>query len=153
MIAFRPSRHKVYLDMAYILSKRGTCARRQVGCILADQDGFILSMGYNGPAAGRPHCSEGFPCPGAKAPSGENLDACQALHAEQNAILRLPDPRKVEIAYVTVSPCISCVKLLLGTSCQEIIFSKLYPHKDAETWWTDAGRRWTHHSDLLSKVS
>lgn len=140
----RPTRDSIYLEMAFVLAKRGTCARRQVGCILVDADGFRLSDGYNGVAIGRPHCSEGFPCPGVGARSGERLDSCQALHAEQNAILRLPDPRKVYTAYVTVSPCISCVKLLLGTNCERIVFGELYPHNDAKTWWEDAGRQWIH---------
>jgi dCMP deaminase len=140
----RPSRDLVYLRMAHNIATRGTCARRQVGCILVDEDGFVLSMGYNGVAAGRPHCSEGNPCPGAFAPSGELLDACQALHAEQNAILRLPDPRKVHTAYCTVSPCISCVKLLLGTAARRIVFSDLYPHTASREWWEAAGRDWVH---------
>lgn len=138
----RRSRDSIYLEMAHTLAKRGTCVRRQVGCILVDADGFVLSMGYNGVAAGRPHCSQGHPCPGAHARSGERLDACQALHAEQNAILRLPDPRKVDTAYVTVSPCISCVKLLLGTSCKRVVFSEEYPHTEARTWWEESGRDW-----------
>lgn len=141
----RPGRDEVYLEMAASFAKRGTCMRRQVACILVDADGYFLSMGYNGPAAGRPHCSEGYPCPGAEAPSGTNLDACQALHAEQNAILRLPDPRRVHTAYCTASPCISCVKLFLGTSCERIAFLEEYPHPAAKQWWIEAGRSWGHH--------
>lgn len=140
----RRSRDSVYLEVARSIALRGTCVRRQVGCVLVDKDGFILSTGYNGVAAGREHCSQGFPCPGANAPSGERLDACQAIHAEQNAILRLPDPRKVHTVYCTVSPCISCIKLLLGTSARRIVFGDVYPHPDARIWWTEAGREWVH---------
>jgi len=140
----RISRDMMYLRMAEILALRGTCFRRQVGCILVDVDGFILSTGYNGVAAGRPHCNQGHECKGAHAPSGQNLDECQAIHAEQNAVLRLPDPRRVYTAYCTVSPCISCVKLLLGTSCERVVFRENYPHAQVATWWREAGREWTH---------
>jgi dCMP deaminase len=164
----RPSRDQVNLEVARLIAKRSTCFRRQVGCVLTDEEGFILSTGYNGVAAGRPHCNElqlvpipedarAFPdrktipeftmpfrCEGANAPSGQNLDACQALHAEQNAILRLSDHRRVHTAYVTASPCISCVKLLLGTRCQRIVFGEEYPHATARTWWEEAGREWIH---------
>jgi dCMP deaminase len=149
----RPSRDQVYIDIAAVIARRSTCFRRSVGCVLVDVDGFILSTGYNGVAAGRPHCNlilddncKGYPnaCEGAMSPSGQNLDACQAIHAEQNAIIRLPDPRRVHTAYCTASPCISCVKLLLGTYCLRIVFLQEYPHPTAKDWWLAAKREWIH---------
>lgn len=136
----RPSRDETYLQMAELIAKRGTCLRRQVGCVLVDLRGRVLSMGYNGVAAGRSHCNEGCPCPGARHPSGQGLDDCEAIHAEQNAIVLLHDPWAVHTAYVTVSPCLSCIKLLLGTSCQRIICREFYPHAKALQWWHEAGR-------------
>lgn len=137
----RPSRDQVYLQIAETIAQRGTCPRRQVGCLLVDSRGRILSTGYNGVAAGRPHCCEGSPCEGANAVSGQGLDKCEAIHAEQNAILLLSDPWSVDTAYVTVSPCIPCMKLLLGTSCQRIVCRELYPHTKALAWWEEAGRK------------
>jgi dCMP deaminase len=126
--------------MAELVATRGTCARRQVGCVLVDAHGRVLATGYNGVAAGRSHCNEGHPCPGARATPGTGLDDCEAIHAEQNAILLLRDPWTVETAYVTVSPCISCVKLLLGTSAKRLVVRQLYPHPKAVEWWKEAGR-------------
>lgn len=156
----RSSRDQVYIDVASVIAKRSTCFRRSVGCVLTDSEGVILSTGYNGVAAGRPHCNEEVfieedeniyvfesfvhKCPGANAPSGQNLDACQAIHAEQNAIIRLPDHRRVHTCYCTASPCISCVKLLLGTQCQRIVFLEEYPHPTAKEWWLADNREWTH---------
>jgi dCMP deaminase len=158
----RPSRDQIYIDVASVIARRSTCFRRSVGCVLVDKEGVILSTGYNGVATGRPHCNEeveggyskewelqaikGYPnkCPGADSPSGANLDACQALHAEQNAIIRLPDPRRLYTAYCTSSPCISCIKLFLGTSCQRIVFLQEYPHPTAKEWWLASGREWLH---------
>jgi dCMP deaminase len=140
-IRLRLAKDEAYLQIAAVMAQRGTCIRRQVGCVLVDKEGFILATGYNGVAAGRRHCITN-PCPGAEASSGERLDECEAIHAEQNAILRLSDPRKVYSAYCTTSPCISCVKLLLGTSCQRIVFKELYAHPQSEIWWKEAGREW-----------
>lgn len=136
----RPTRDEMYLKMAELIATRGTCARRQVGCVLVDKRGRVLSMGYNGVAAGREHCRDGNPCPGAVYGSGQGLDECEAIHAEQNAIALLPDPWKLHTAYVTVSPCLSCIKLLLGTSCQRIVCREIYPHQKALEWWRDANR-------------
>jgi len=93
------------MGLAELTARRGTCLRRQVGCVLLNERGHVLSTGYNGVAAGVPHCNEvgrvspagpdyvpfpddpiGHPnaCPGAHAKSGTNLDGCHALHAEQN---------------------------------------------------------------------
>lgn len=136
----RPTRDELYLRMAELVATRGTCIRRQVGCVLVDDRGRVLATGYNGVAAGRAHCNEGNPCPGACAPSGEGLDACEAIHAEQNAILLLRDPWAVDTVYVTVSPCVSCIKLLLGTSARRIVTRQIYPHPQSLEWWSEAGR-------------
>jgi len=141
----RPTRDELYLQMAALIATRGTCARRQVGCVLVDARGRVLATGYNGVASGRLHCID-HPCPGAGFPSGEGLDRCQAIHAEQNAILLLADPWSVDTCYVTTMPCVSCIKLLLGTSCQRIVTSSRYAdsHFDAGTWWAEAGRQVTY---------
>lgn len=140
----RPTKEELYIRMAYLVAERSTCARRRVGCVLVDEQGIILATGYNGVAAGRPHCNEGHECKGATMPSGKGLDQCQALHAEQNAIIHLREPQNVHTAYVTDSPCISCIKLLLGTSCRRLVFSRRYPHPEAQDWWEKAGREWVH---------
>jgi dCMP deaminase len=108
----------------------------------------VLATGYNGVAAGLPHCNHedagSFPhaCSGAKAPSGTNLDGCQAIHAEQNALLQCKDIYQIHTAYVTASPCMTCVKLLLNTSCERIVYVEEYPHNEAGKLWTSAGRSW-----------
>lgn len=82
-------------------------------------------------------------CPGANAPSGQGLDACQAIHAEQNALLQCRDVYAIHTAYVTASPCITCCKLLLNTSCERIVFLTPYPHPEAKALWEGAGREWS----------
>lgn len=136
----RPTRDQIYLRMAELIAERSTCPRRSVGCVLVDAKGRVLSTGYNGVASGRPHCNEGQPCPGANCSPGEGLDKCEAIHAEQNAILLLADPWAVDTIYLTASPCLSCVKLLLGTSAKRIVCREVYPHPTAIDWWKRSGR-------------
>lgn len=153
-------------------AKRATCMRRQVGCVLMDKDGHILSTGYNGVAAGRPHCNEFIPfidesttgcnlkysqptkdeiiklnypnaCGGAISRSGTNLDACEAIHAEQNALLRCRDIREIHTAYISCSPCMTCAKLLSNTGCKRIVFGELYPNSsEVEIFWLSGGGEW-----------
>lgn len=87
----------------------------------------------------------GFPnaCEGAHARSGTNLDGCEAVHAEQNALLQCRDVYSIDVAYVTASPCMTCTKLLLNTSCREIIFLEEYPHSAAKELWESSGRAWS----------
>lgn len=139
----RPSVDVLYMSMAKIMAERSTCPRRKVGCILVDDKQRILSTGYNGVARGHPHCTD-EPCPGANLPSGTGLDKCEAIHAEQNAILLLSDPWAVHTAYVTTFPCISCIKLLLGTSCERIVYLEGYSHSEARKWWMFSGRASAH---------
>lgn len=83
-------------------------------------------------------------CPGANSPSGTNLDGCEAIHAEQNALLQCKDVHEIHTCAVTASPCITCVKLLLNTTCERIIFLEEYPHAAARELWERAGRSWEH---------
>lgn len=147
----RPSRDEWAMKLALLTAQRTTCCRRAVGCVLLNARGHVLATGYNGVAAGLPHCNEhdpffetGYPhaCSGANAPSGTNLDGCQAIHAEQNAMLQCKDVYSIHTCYVTASPCMTCIKLLLNTSCERIVFVEEYPHSAAKELWTGAGRAW-----------
>ena len=146
----RPSKDKTFLDIASTLAKLGTCIRKQVGCVIVDDLGQILSTGYNGVARGLPHCNEelittvlgedyhGEPyisgltrvnphkCAGASHDSGQGLDICEAIHAEQNALLQCVDVQKIHTVYVTTSPCRHCMKLIMNTSAKRVVFLSEY---------------------------
>jgi dCMP deaminase len=82
-------------------------------------------------------------CSGAHAPSGQGLDGCQAIHAEQNALLQCRDVYSIHTCYVTASPCVTCVKLLMNTGCRRIVFSEEYPHAESRRlWMTNPSREW-----------
>lgn len=137
----RPSRDQWAMRIVQDTATRGTCARRKVGCVLLDARGHVLATGYNGPASGQLHCIV-TPCAGAEMPSGTGLELCEAVHAEQNALLQCRDVYSIATCYVSVSPCVTCVKLLLNTSCRRIVFAGEYPHDKSRELWIGAGREW-----------
>lgn len=129
-----------FMEIAQVTAKRATCSRRQVGCVIVDRRGYILSTGYNGLPSGFPHCID-EPCEGASCASGTGLDLCQSIHAEQNAIARLREPFEAHSMYVTTAPCMSCTKLALATGIQEVVFKSDYP-TSGKALWGAAGRLW-----------
>lgn len=132
-----------WLQVAFTISQLATCSRRQVGCVLLDKRGRVIGTGYNGVAPDRPHCTE-HPCGGAHCASGTGLDLCEAIHAEQNALIQCKFPDDIHTVYCTDSPCIHCAKLLAGTGAQRIVFGRAYPHSNSEEYWTRQGRTWVH---------
>jgi len=115
-----------------------------VGCVLVDGLGRVRATGYNGPPRGFNHCTPEHPCGGAALLSGDGLELCEAVHAEQNALLQCPDVETIETCYVTTAPCVTCVKLLLNTSCRRILFLEDYPHSavSKNLWVVRGGREW-----------
>ena len=132
----RPSKDLYFARMAELVSTRATCMRRAVGCVLVNLRGHVLSTGYNGRPSGAPHCNHigdifdstkiPYACESAFAKSGDALNGCDAIHAEQNALLQCRDVYAIHTCYTTTSPCITCVKLLLNTSCTRIVYHTPY---------------------------
>jgi dCMP deaminase len=136
----RVSRDETMLGLARTIARRSTCPRREVGAVLVDVHGRVLSMGHNGVAMGEPHCSEGHPCGGETHAHGVGLAACHAAHAEMNALLFCSDVMRIDTLYVTASPCSLCVRYLLNTSCRQIVYGELYDDT-ALVRWERAGRQ------------
>lgn len=135
----RPNLDTVMLGIAMCLAHRATCSKLQVGCVLTDKHGRIIGSGYNGNARGMGHCIE-FPCAGANAPKGSDL--CEAVHAEQNALLNCRNPELIETCYTTHAPCLRCTKTLLNTGCISIIYHDDAFELPAKALWVAAGRHW-----------
>lgn len=151
----RPTVDEYFMDVARLVASRSTCVRRSVGCVLVNKRNHVLATGYNGVAASEDHCNDVavtrqgtirraiFPdaCEGADAKSGTDLDACNAIHAEQNAILQCRDAYSIDRAYVTAFPCLSCLKLLMNTSCHTIVYDQDYGDMAVTSrLWIAAGR-------------
>lgn len=77
-----------YLDLADVVSKRGTCLRRNYGAVIVKND-EVISTGYVGAPRGRQNCSDIGVCIRQKMniPRGERYELCRSVHAEANAII------------------------------------------------------------------
>lgn len=147
----RPDQHETWLLVANTIAARGTCKRRRVGCVLTDDQGYVLSTGFNGVGPDQPHCID-QPCAGSVYPTGQGLGECEAIHAEQNALITCADVRKVAFIYTTVAPCKHCTKMLLRTSAQSLYFIDDYEQSGRELW-ERAGRNWIKHTTAMLGVS
>lgn len=77
-----------YLDLAEVVSKRGTCLRRHYGAVIVKND-EVISTGYVGAPRGRKNCTDIGMCIRQKmgVPRGERYELCRSVHAEANAII------------------------------------------------------------------
>lgn len=146
----RPTKDLYFSELASVIAIRTTCIRRGVGCVVTNSKGHILGTGYNGVAAGLPHCNEGCPCTGHDLPPGQ--DKCEAVHAEVNAILQCPDVWDIDTVYVTLSPCIRCTKMLMNTSCKRIVFLNSHLGATGKELWEKTGRTWQHYANYTEDL-
>tara|TARA_Y100000034_G_C6854937_1_gene388364 strand:- start:772 stop:1218 length:447 start_codon:yes stop_codon:yes gene_type:complete len=124
IIDVRISKDEYFLKIAEVVSERGTCIRRQVGCVLVDSNDHIVATGYNGVPKNFPHCID-LPCEGAKYPSGEGLDKCEAIHAELNAFLQCRSDDSLTM-YTTTTPCIACAKVICNSLVKRVVSFSQY---------------------------
>jgi len=112
------------------VAERSTCLRAKVGAVIV-RDRSILATGYNGSPAGLPHCSEvGCLIYESRNPDGEIEQNCyRTIHAEINAITQAARNgaaiRDADI-YVTHTPCIHCMKVLINTGIRTVFYGQPY---------------------------
>ena len=84
----RRDKTNYYLDLADVVSKRGTCMRRRYGAVIVKND-EVISTGYVGAPRGRKNCTDVGTCVREKMniPRGERYELCRSVHAEANAII------------------------------------------------------------------
>jgi dCMP deaminase len=113
----RPSWDDYFKELALLTSKRSTCPRLSVGCILV-KDNRIISQGYNGYLSGLPHI-----------PIIRENHNIGTIHAEQNSIIDCAK-RGVScnnsIAYITHYPCLNCFKTLAASGIKQINYINNY---------------------------
>lgn len=122
----RPEFDQIFMNLAIDLSKRSHCIKAQVGAVLV-KDTRIISIGYNGPPAGTHNCDEQWPEEGC--PRDSKGSCSLALHAEENAILfAVKNGAQLEgsTLYTTLSPCLSCARLIFSSGIKRVFFQKSY---------------------------
>ena len=134
-------RAMVWMRVAKEIDTMSTCPRRAVGCVILNDLGHVLATGFNGMPSGMTSCFDDD-CGASLSPTRDNLDKCIAVHAEMNALMQLRSPREATVIVTTSSPCKHCMKMLLNTSIEELIYEEKYD-SDALVFWLQQGRRET----------
>jgi len=139
----RPDWDTYFMDIAHVVATRANCSRRQVAAVVV-ADRRIVSTGYNGTPRGVKNCFEGgcARCAGT-APSGASLEECICVHAEQNAICQAAF-YGIRLAgatiYVTLSPCLTCAKLIINAGIREVVYGGEYAfNEQARRLFDEAG--------------
>jgi dCMP deaminase len=109
---------KKYLELARSWSQLSKAKRMQVGCIIV-KGNQIISDGFNGTPAGFNNCCE----------DDEFVTKPEVLHAESNALMKLAtstNSSEGATAYITLSPCFECSKLLVQAKIKRVVYSDIY---------------------------
>ena len=117
-----------YMYITKEIANWSSCLRRKVGSIIT-VNRRIVATGYNGAPSGIDSCKERGYCLREKVQSGEKLEECLAVHAEQNAIAQAA---KMGISidngeiYVTTFPCVNCMKQIIASGIRTVYYLEDY---------------------------
>lgn len=121
-----------FMKIAELVAERSTCIRRKVGAVIV-RDKHILATGYNGAPKGLEHCLEaGCLREELGIPSGERVEICRGIHAEQNALVqasRFGIALEGGTIYCNTQPCVTCSKLLINSGIVRIVYLEPYADK------------------------
>ncbi len=147
-----------YLDLAEVVSKRGTCLRKLYGAVIVKND-EVISTGYVGAPRGRKNCSDLGVCIRQKMniPRGERYEMCRSVHAEANAIISAEREKMVGAslylvgkeagtgAYVKNSNCCSmCKRLVINAGIETV-----YVRDDEDHYRVVQVRDWIEQDESL----
>ena len=132
----RVDKTNYYLDIAEAVAERGTCLRKNFGCIIVKND-EIIATGYTGAPRGRANCIELGYCTKKKIfPEVRHggYDACRSVHAEQNAIISASRRDMIDSTMYLVgirkdtgeyeegaNSCQTCRKVIINAGIKKVI--------------------------------
>ena len=130
----RRDKRNYYLDLAEVVSTRGTCLRRRYGAVIVKND-EVISTGYAGAPRGRQNCSDLGYCIRSQlgVPRGERYELCRSVHAEANAIISASRDKMLNAtlyltgveadgSYVANSCCCSmCKRMVINAGIIEVV--------------------------------
>lgn len=145
----RPSWNKYFAKIAEDVAARSTCVRHQFGAVIVNDRNEMVATGYNGPVRGAEHCID-IGCFKDKRgiPSGTGHEICQAVHAEQNALLQAGKLSRGSTLYVNAFPCKICARLIVNAGIVKIVVSGTYTDKEGLNILKDAGVEIAHVEGL-----
>ena len=113
----RITREQMFKEIAQVVSKRSTCSRKQVGCVLVKEN-RIVSIGYNGVLPNMPE-EMGI----------DEEGNSHTVHAEANVIsfcAKHGIPTEGTTLFTTLSPCEKCAELIIQAGIKEVYFMEYY---------------------------
>ena len=130
----RPDWDNYFIEIAKVVSLRSTCLRRRYGALIV-KDRVIVSTGYNGSPRGMTDCIDTGKCTRKELniPSGERYELCEAVHAEQNAIIN-GSPERMKDATIYIAgfeengdfadgaPCKLCNRMIRNAQIKEVVY-------------------------------
>lgn len=127
----RPSWNEYFSGIAKLTASRSNCIRRQVGCVIVNNN-RIISTGYNGTPFGIKNCFEKGcqRCNDRSVVAGSALEDCICLHAEENAILTSHCNLNGFTMYCTHKPCLGCLKRIIQVGIATVYYKIDYPCND-----------------------
>ena len=126
----RPSWENIWMTMAETISLRSHHPTFKVGALIVSSDNTqVLSLGYNGNAAGM-----------SNVPQSEQPGCSGLLHAEINALLKLDyNNPKDKVMYLTLSPCEYCAKAIVNSGIKKVMYKDVYRNIDGINVLKDTG--------------
>jgi dCMP deaminase len=125
----RPNWDEYFLMMAKLAATRSTCLAFPVGAVIV-KDRQVLATGYNGSPSGSVHCTtQGYCYPGLSRCDVSSTLPSRAIHAEANAIAQAAKHGiscQGASIYVTLEPCISCLKLIISTGIKQVYYETVF---------------------------
>ena len=130
----RPSWDEYFIRIAGVVASRSTCLRRRYGAVIV-KDRVIVSTGYNGAPRGSVNCVDINRCRRRElnVPAGERYELCEAVHAEQNAIIN-GTPERMKDASIYIAgfeedgssaegkPCLLCARMIRNAQIREVVY-------------------------------
>ena len=103
-----------FMTVARVVAMRSDDPVTHVGCVIVDEDNFIVGTGFNG-FPSHMHFTWN---------KNDGLDNKNlfVVHAEVNAILHATKSVRGCTAYVTLFPCNECAKVLVQAGIKKIVY-------------------------------
>lgn len=124
------SKDCMYMSMCYLIAMRSKDPNSQVGAVIVDKYGRILSLGYNGLPDG---CDDDDYPWERTAESDLDTKYPYVVHAELNAILNYKgESLRGSTLYVSMFPCNECAKAIIQSGIRNVIYCEnKYPDSDS----------------------
>lgn len=127
--------NEYFLQIALSVAARSTCLRRKYGAVITDNTNTIVGTGFNGAPRGVPNCVDKGVCIRNQLgiAKGQMYEICEAVHAEQNAIIN-SDPARMRGGVIYIAgleadgtfadgePCLLCSRAIINARIAKAVF-------------------------------